>query len=81
MAKLRLFSPANEASYYHDTALQGSFLLLMATRAKAAKKQGYHDARSALRARPQPGHLAVVGRVPQAKPPCCHSRPYRVAIR
>lgn len=30
-AQLRLFSPADEAGYYHDTARQGFFSLLIAT--------------------------------------------------
>jgi len=38
-AQLRLFSPADEAGCYHDTARQGFFSLLMATGEGSGKKQ------------------------------------------
>lgn len=38
-AQLRLFSPADEAGCYHDTARQGFFSLLMATCEGSGKKQ------------------------------------------
>ncbi len=38
-AQLRLFSPADEAGCYHDTARQGFFSLLMATGEGSSKKQ------------------------------------------
>ena len=38
-AQLRLFSPADEAGCYHDTARQGFFSLLMATGEGSGKRQ------------------------------------------
>ena len=68
-AQLRLFSPADEAGCYHDTARQGFFSLLMATGEgsnEAGQLPAVTDARGALHARPQPGYLAVSGRVHQS---------------